>query len=377
MAALLTFLITVTLLVTGCSGDGKSRPGADAWSAGADGSSAGSDGSSSSEDAAAGCGVPASFTWSSSGPVLIPKSDATHNLVSIKDPSVVYYNGKWHVFVSTVSATGAYSIAYLTFPDWDHVADATFYYLDQTPALRGYHAAPQIFFFEPQKKWYLVYQSGPPQYSTNDDIENPSGWTAPRSFYATEPATVRDTKGMAGGWLDFWVICDDSNCHLFFSDDNGHWYRGQTTTATFPAGFGEPVVVLRDDATPSRLFEASNVYKVKGSNKYLAIVEAYDASSNNHRYFRSWTADTLDGDWTPLQDTYAMPFASVADVTFAEQPPWTADVSHGEMIRDGYDQYLMIDTCHLRYLYQGLDPTTQGLPYNSLPWRLGLITKTN
>ena len=77
-----------------------------------------------------------------------------------------------------------------TFPDWDHTADATFYYLDQTPALRGYHAAPQVFYFAPQKKWYLVYQSGPPQYSTNDDIENPTGWTAPQNFYASEPATV-------------------------------------------------------------------------------------------------------------------------------------------------------------------------------------------
>jgi len=27
--------------------------------------------------------------------------------------------------------------------------------------------------------------------------------------------------------------------------------------------------------------------------------------------------------------------------------------------------------------YQGLDPASGGLPYNSLPWRLGLLTKTN
>jgi hypothetical protein len=28
-------------------------------------------------------------------------------------------------------------------------------------------------------------------------------------------------------------------------------------------------------------------------------------------------------------------------------------------------------------LYQGFDPASDGLPYNSLPWKLGLITKTN
>ena len=321
----------------------------------------------------AACAAPTSFAWTSTGAILAPKSDATHPLVSIKDPSVVFFNGKWHVFVSTVDANGGYSMAYLTFPDWDHAADATFYYLDQTPALRGYHAAPQIFFFAPQQKWYLVYQSGPPQFSTNDDIENPAGWTAPQSFYASEPATVTQTKGAMGGWLDFWVICDDARCHLFFSDDAGHWYRSQTALADFPRNFGEPVVALRDDANPTRLFEASNVYKMNGGG-YLAIVEGFDADSAYHRYFRSWTASSLDGAWTPLQDTFAAPFASTANVTFAEQPAWTDDISHGEMIRDGHDQQLTVDTCRLQYLYQGLDPSMTNLPYNSLPWRLGLLT---
>jgi endo-1,4-beta-xylanase len=377
-------LMAAALVIAGCSSGGSpaanddgSPPADDGAVPEADGSPSGSDADASAGDAP-GCGVPASFAWSSTGAVLAPKSDAAHSLVAIKDPSVVYFGGAWHVFVSTVDASGAYSMAYISFPDWDHTADATFAYLDQTPTLRGYHAAPEIFFFAPQSKWYLVFQSGPPQYSTNDDLTNPAGWTAPKPFYpAGEPPTVTATKGAKGGWLDFWVICDDSNCYLFFSDDNGHWYRGQTTVASFPSGFADPAVVLRDDANPTRLYEASNVYKMDGTGKYLAIVEGYDADSNYHRYFRSWTADTLDGDWTPLADTFAMPFASTADVTFTEQPPWTADISHGEMIRDGYDQQLGIDTCHLQYLYQGLDPASSGLPYNSLPWRLGLLTKTN
>ncbi|HMF42206.1 MAG TPA: non-reducing end alpha-L-arabinofuranosidase family hydrolase [Polyangia bacterium] len=323
-----------------------------------------------------GCGVPASFSWSSSPVLLSPISDATHDLVSIKDPSVVFYNNQWYVFVSTVSASGSYSMAYITFPDWDHTTppDATIYYLDQTPTLQGYHAAPQIFFFRPQNKWYLVFQSGPPQYSTNDDITNPAGWTQPQSFYASEPATVTQNKGASGGWLDFWVICDNTNCYLFFSDDAGHWYRAKTAATDFPAGFGEPDVVLRDDTNPTSLYEASNVYRMIGIDKYLAIIEGFDASSNYKRYFRSWTADTLDGDWTPLQDTFAAPFASTANVTFMQTPPWTADISHGEMIRFGFDQFMTVDQCHLQYVYQGVDPTMTGLPYNSLPWRLGLLT---
>jgi len=72
-----------------------------------------------------------------------------------------------------------------------------------------------------------------------------------------------------------------------------------------------------------------------------------------------------------------MPFASAANVTFTEQPPWTQDISHGEMIRDGYYQHLVVDPCHLQYLYQGVDSTMLGLPYNSLPWKLALLTRTN
>jgi endo-1,4-beta-xylanase len=263
-------------------------------------------------------------------------------------------------------------MAYLGFSDFDHASSPSFYYLDQNPALAGYHAAPEVFYFSPQKKWYLVFQSGPPQYSTNDDIANPNGWTQPANFFSTEPAIITQTNG-TGGWLDFWVICDSASCYLFFSDDNGHWFRSQTTIGNFPNGFGNTVVAMQD-AEAGRLFEASNVYKLKGTGKYLALVEAFDAGSNYRRYFRSWTADALDGTWTPLADTFNAPFASTANVTFTATK-WTNDISHGEMIRDGYDETLTVDPCQLQYLYQGYDPSAPNdAGYNGTPWRLGLLT---
>ena len=383
----LAYLSVLTLsgcvLFAGCSktGSGDSGAGGGGGATGGGGGLGGAAGSSGSGGSGgtggATCGVPTTFAWSTPGPVLTPKSDAKHNLVAIKDPSVVYFNNKWHMFVSTVDVNGAYSMAYITFPDWNHTADATFYYLDQTPTLVGYHTSPEIFFFAPQNKWYLVFQSGQPQYSTNTDIGNPAGWTTPQNFYATEPAIVTQTAGANGGWLDFWVICDDSNCYLFFDDDAGHYYRGQTTVANFPNGFSAPVVILTDAANPSRIFEASNVYKLSGTSKYLAVIEAFDAGSNYKRYYRSWTAATLDGAWTPLADTFATPFASTADTTFTSPPAWTLDISSGEMIRDGYDQHLTADPCHLQYVYQGISPASNGLPYNSLPWQVGLLTQTN
>jgi endo-1,4-beta-xylanase len=318
--------------------------------------------------------VPSSFKWSSTGPILSPISDPAHDLVAIKDPSVVYYDNKWNVFVSTVDTGGNYSIAYMSFPDWSQTASASIYYLDQNPTFFGYHAAPQVFYFTPQNKWYLIYQSGPPQYSTNTDVGNPAGWTAPASFFSTEPAVVTQNQG-SGGWLDFWVICDTANCYLFFSDDNGTFYRSQTTIDSFPNGFTNTVVVMQD-AEASQLFEASNVYLMKGTGQYLALIEAFDATSGEHRYFRSWTADSLDGTWTPLQDTFAAPFAATSNITFTGLP-WTADISHGEMIRAGYDETLTIDTCNLQYLYQGFDPSAPTSPYNGIPWQLALLTKTN
>ena len=312
----------------------------------------------------AGCGVPTSFRWSSTGPVISAPSGFT----SIKDPSVVFYNNLWHVFASVTDSGGNYSIQYLNFSDWNQAGSAS---KSTTPFGNG-HAAPQVFYFTPQHKWYMIYEWGN-VYSTNTDLSNASGWSSPKSFYATEPPIVAQNKG-SGGMIDFWVICDAANCYLFFSDDNGHLYRGQTTVASFPNGFSQPVIVM-SDSPAGRLFEGCNVYSMTGTGKYLLLVEAFDSGSNGRRYFRSWMASALDGAWTPLQAEYSTPFASGANVTF-NGSAWTQDISHGEMLRSGYDEKLEIDTCNLQFLYQGLDPGASG-GYNTLPWKLGLLTKTN
>src|SRR5581483_5182872 len=98
--------------------------------------------------------LPAGFQWSSSGALIAPKSDATHTIAGIKDPSVVYYNGKWHVFASVANSSG-YSLVYLSFSDWSQAGSATQYYLDQSAIGTGYRAAPEVFYFAPQKLWYL------------------------------------------------------------------------------------------------------------------------------------------------------------------------------------------------------------------------------
>ena len=105
----------------------------------------------------------------------------------------------------------------------------------------------------------------------------------------------------------------------------------------------------------------------------MTLVEALGPS----RYYRAYLADRLDGEWTPIPDadTYERPFAGINNVTFEEGvDPWTRDISHGELIRDGYDETLTIDPNNLQMLYQGRDPDIGG-QYHSLPYRLGLLTQ--
>ncbi|SDT08311.1 non-reducing end alpha-L-arabinofuranosidase family hydrolase [Actinoplanes derwentensis] len=312
-----------------------------------------------------------SYQWSSSGILIAPKSDSSHSLVSIKDPSVVHYNGRWHVFASTVDSAGEYSMVYLNFTDWSSADSATPFHLDETAIGTGYRAAPQVFYFAPQSLWYLVYQTGGnASYSTNTDLANPSGWTAPKGFYSGVPSIIQQNIG-SGSWVDMWVICGSVNCHLFSSDNNGHLYRSQTSMAGFPNGMSDPVIVLSD--SKFKLFEASNMYKIAGAQEYLLLVEAI--GSDGKRYFRSWTTDAINGAFTALADTGSNPFARSTNVAFGGTA-WTKDISHGEMIRAGYDQNMIINPCGLRYAYQGFDPaSTAG--YTFPPWRIGLLTQTN
>jgi endo-1,4-beta-xylanase len=315
--------------------------------------------------------LPSSFRWSSSGVLISPKPDSTHANVAVKDPSVVHHNGRYHVFASTY--TTGYNLVYTSFSDWSQASSAPHHYLDRSGIGTGYRAAPQVFYFAPQRLWYLVYQTGSnASYSTNNDVGNPRGWSAPKNFYAGGmPQIIRDNIGN-GYWVDFWTVCDTAKCYLFSSDDNGHLYRSETALSQFPDGFTNTVIAMQD-SDRYRLFEAANVYKIAGKDQWLLVHEAI--GSDGRRWFRSWTAPAITGPWTALADTEANPFARANNVTFPGGA-WTRDISHGEVVRTTVDQSMEISPCRLSYLYQGMDPGAGG-DYNRLPWRLGLLTQTN
>lgn len=306
--------------------------------------------------------LPGSFQWSSSGPLIAPKPDAAHPVVSVKDPTVVQANGKWHVFMTTANTQGAWSMAYTSFTDWSQAGSAPLTYLDTNPNIGNrYAAAPQVFYFAPKGLWYLVYQTGPPSYSTSTDPGNPRSWSAPRTF----------DNAAGSGTLDYWVVCDNAMCYLFSADDNGHVFRSETTVGQFPGGFRNTQLVLQD--SKFALFEGGAVYRVQGTGAYLLLMEAI--GSDGRRYYRSFTAQGLTGQWQPLAATESNPFARGNNVTFPAGA-WTRDISHGELIRTGNDQTMTINPCRLQFLYQGMNPSASG-DYSQLPWRLGLLTQTN
>ena len=302
--------------------------------------------------------------WKSTGVLINPVSDTTHNIVSVKDPTIVRYNNKWHLYATTANTQGNWSMVYLSFADWAEAADAKPYYADNNPNLRGYHCAPQVFYFRPHKKWYLIYQSQPPQYSTADDVSKPETWTKPENFFDTKPASAPRL------WIDYWMICDDTHAYLFFTGDNGRVYRSRTRIEDFPKGMSDPEVAI--EGPRNDVFEGSMTYKIKGTGTYLTLVEAIGPA----RYYRAWTSDRLDGEWTPVPDanTFQKPFAGINNVTFEDGvTSWTKDISHGELIRDSYDETLTVDPNNLQLLYQGRDPAINRR-YDQLPYRLGLLT---
>ncbi len=302
--------------------------------------------------------------WISSGILIKPVSDGSHEIVSVKDPTVVHYNGLWHIYATVYSVSAnTWSMVYLNFKDWDDAPKAKLTYIDVNPDLKGYHCAPHLFYFRPHKKWYLVFQSQQPQYCTTDDISRPETWSAPKDFFAEKP------EGAPRLWIDYHVICDDTHAYLFFTGDNGRLYRSRTRLEDFPNGMSNPEIAIEDSR--ENLFEGSITYKIKDSGLYLTLIEALSPA----RHYRAWIADRLDGEWRPLPgaDTWETPFAGINNVTFDDgAEPWTRDISHGEAIRDGYDETMTIDINNLRFLYQGRDPQSGG-SYNLLPYQLGLL----
>jgi hypothetical protein len=303
------------------------------------------------------------FQWTIGESLVAPAERPEDPCYSVKDPSVVFHQGRWHLFLTIRSQKRSHQIEYLSFADWKEANSAPRHLLTMHG---GFFCAPQVFYFAPQKKWYLICQASDKSwnpeygaaYATTTDAADPASWSR------LKPLGAKRAGAKAG--LDFWIICDDQKAHLFFTTNDGHMWREETRLEDFPGGWSEAKLAIEGD-----IFEASHTYKLKGLDKYLTLVEAQ--GGQGWRYYKAYLADQLEGPWKPLAATKDKTFASMANAR-PVGPRWTDSISHGELLRSGVDQCLEVDPAHLRFLFQGVSETARaGKPYGQIPWRLGIL----
>ena len=287
-------------------------------------------------------------TWYVDARVIYHGQCLPYDYFAAKDPTIVYYSGKYHVFYTGANQSGGWQMLYTSASTISGLASASRTYMSKIG--ESYFCAPEVFYFEPHGLWYLVYQDGTygAAYATTTNIADPNSWSGPKSF------------GISGnmGW-DYFIICDDTYAYMYNtpSDGSGNLYLRKTTLASFPTGWSAPTVAI------SNTFEGAEVYKSIADGKYYLLIE----DLKDGRYYELWTSSSAGGPWTQVAEKWAWRGNLVYN---ADQ--WTTNVSHGELIRAGYNQKLEInDINQVDFLIQGT--TNMSGEYQQIIWDLGVI----
>ncbi|RCX14850.1 dockerin type I repeat protein, partial [Anaerobacterium chartisolvens] len=287
-------------------------------------------------------------TWYVDEPVIFHGECKPYDYYGAKDPTIVYYEGKYHVFYTGANQGGGWQTLYTSASTIAGLKGAPRTYMSKIG--ESYFCAPEVFYFEPHKLWYLVYQDGTygAAYATTSNIADPNSWSGPKSF------------GISGnmGW-DYYIICDDQYAYMYNtpSDGSGNLYVRRTSLENFPRGWGAPSVSIRST------FEGAEIYKSLADGQYYLLIE----DMKDGRYYELWTSSSAGGPWTQVAEKWAWR----GNLSY-NGSRWTTNVSHGELIRAGYNQKLEInDINKVDFLIQGT--LSLSGDYQKLTWDLGLI----
>lgn len=157
------------------------------------------------------------FEWETGDALLDAVMWDEEDWISIKDPSIVQHEGKWHLFCTLRGKERSHAVVYSSFDDLGQMGKSKPLVMGHHD---GYYCAPQVFYYTPQKKWYMVCQAKSNDwspnyqaaYSTTTDITDPDSWSALQPMQIAKP---KDDP-----YLDFWVICDEDKAYTFFTCDN-------------------------------------------------------------------------------------------------------------------------------------------------------------
>jgi len=293
--------------------------------------------------------------WEIHDPLFLPGSQGSFDEVSVKDPSVVFFQNKWHLFY-TARNKEEYTTAYVSAENLGDLQSAPRHELKMIRGKTRYGCAPQVFFFTPLKKWFLIFQNRDtnyqPAYSTTQKISEPKSWSTPK------PLLKKDTVEK---WIDFWVICDETTAYLFYTQAHKGVMMRSTPLPTFPNGWGNSKRVFDD------VHEAVHVYKVRGKDIYHMI---YELNEEGMRSFGLACGTDLNGLWKKTTDRYARS----DQLRYVDKSvKWTDMVSHGEAFRSGFNERLEYDPDNCRWLIQGILKKDANVSYSALPWKLGII----
>ena len=295
--------------------------------------------------------------WTLGDPVLASGPLGTFSELGVKDPSIVYYEGMWHLFFTARGRENS-TTGYVSAKDLAELATAPRHELEMIKGKSRYGCAPQVLYFRPHRKWYLIFQNldarYQPAYSTTTTISDPKSWANPISLIE------KDTKAK---WIDFWVICDRTRAYLFYTQSQQVVMVRTTSLEDFPGGWGESRIAFHG------VTEATHVYKVVGQNEFHMV---YERNRGKIRSYGLAKAADLGGPWEKVTDQ----FATGESLRYVgDHKPWTGMVSHGEALRTGYNELMEYDPSQCRWLIQGVLKTDLNREYSKLPWKLGIISR--